>query len=148
MLRLEHGGFADGMGPVGELIAVIVAFNRVCSHPLIPWKGKVFALALEVVFNMTLCANQASHLLVACLLNLLTLSLVGFPERGTGDCEGHVFRIMAVSAADCIIHFRSKLRPCCLVEAFRSHFFNHTGYIRAFAGPACAWLQAGIRGHR
>src|SRR5262245_35959854 len=64
VLRLEKLGSSGCMSPVSMLGGlVVVRLDRVGLEAICPWIGQQFSVALEIVFDMALAANEAAHLL-------------------------------------------------------------------------------------
>ena len=63
MLRFEHRRAGVRMRPVLELLLVVVGQDVLDLQPVRPRIDQTFLRSLEVIFHVTLAADEAAHLL-------------------------------------------------------------------------------------
>jgi len=137
VLGLDHGGLAQGVGPVGELQLVVVFFLLFQGYALVPGKDHLLVRALEIIFDMALGADQAAHFLVGGFLDVPSLPALESLRQGRpGDGQVHGGRIMAVGAAYGVDGFGPQGAPGGLVIILHAQLLHQAGHVRALAGPA------------
>ncbi|OQA51646.1 MAG: hypothetical protein BWY44_00967 [Candidatus Omnitrophica bacterium ADurb.Bin292] len=63
MLHLDHRRAILGMRPVSKALLDVIGFDVLDARALVPGESQILALALEVVFDMTVGAYHRAHLL-------------------------------------------------------------------------------------
>ena len=107
------------MGPVGELDFFVIVVDIFDVGAVFPGEGQVFAVALEVVFDVAVGAHHRAHLLAGEGAPILALRLEGLFQGGVGDDQAHGAGFVAVGAADRLVDLRAssrrawhRTRPC------------------------------------
>ena len=100
MPNLDHLRLADGVGQVGEIGLVEVLLHLLGRGPFVPGERQIVALALEVILDVALGADQRAHLLVRRLIDVLALPRERLAQCRPGHAEPHRVRLVAIEAAD------------------------------------------------
>ena len=100
MLCLEHRSASIRIFPIFESRFFIIGkdFFDLCA--VVPWESEIFAIAFEIIFDVAVRANNASHFLAGEGCPILALAFKGFLERGVGHDQAHGACFVAVGAAD------------------------------------------------
>ncbi|MCD4726625.1 MAG: hypothetical protein K8R46_03115 [Pirellulales bacterium] len=136
MLHLDHPRLADGVRPIGEICRVVVLFHVLGRGPLVPGERQVIALALEVILDVALCADQSAHLLVRRLIDVLSLARERLAQRRPGNAQPHGVRLVAIETADRMGDFRLQRVEVRRVEFVDTHRVHQPRHIGTFTRPA------------
>src|SRR5512133_2092140 len=75
MLGFQQRSFAQCMCPVSKSGFIIIFFYGFNAGPIVPWESEVLPFTFEIILHMTLCAHQASHILVSHCFYIFPLAL-------------------------------------------------------------------------
>lgn len=138
MLHLDHRRAILGMRPVSKALLDVIGFDVLDARALVPGESQILALALEVVFDMTVGAYHRAHLLAREGAPVPALFPERFLQRWVGNHQFHRLRVMAVGAADGIPDPRAKILEQRLIVGFHAHRIPQARVIRTLAGVAGA----------
>ena len=96
MLSFEHGRIGFRIYPIFESNFFIIGkyFFDLCA--IVPREGEVFSVALEIIFNVAVRANNGPHFLAGKCFPIFALTFKGFLERRVGHDQTHGSRFVAV----------------------------------------------------
>ena len=89
---------------------------------------------------MTLCTNQRTHFLMACLVYIFAGALPCLIKCRACRTQLHGSRIVAVGATYCIHHFTTPLAPLGRIESVFTLFAHQAWHVGALTCPASSRL--------
>ena len=156
VLRFQHLGLAQLVGPIGKIPLVIIFFNIFSGQAIVPGEGDHLGGLLgsvrrgplgrfEVIFGMTLNTDQGAHILMGGIGERCTpLGIQSTLQVITGDGQFHGFVIVAIGTTDRVDDFVTPAGPLAGEEIVFTMLIHQPRDIRGFAGPASGRHRSGL----
>ena len=148
MLCFQYTGFAQCMCIIGKVGLVIVGFHIFYRKSFIPRESQVFAISLEIIFHVALCAYQRTHFLRSRFIDIFPLTGKCLAQSRTANMKFHIRRFMTIGATYRIDDLTTESSPLIIIERIHSNSFHHARNVRTLTSPAGRRLRPAFIIHR